>query len=218
MSQIAESLARQFDKLPPHSIEAEMCLIASMMLDKEMVGTAVGIVDREMFYQADHQIIYDILIKLYEQNRPIDAVILREELVKRQLLDEVGGSAYLAAILNSVPSAAHGMHYAGIVREKALLRQLIAASNDILRDAYAPHEQAEIVLDKAEKRIFEIAQRKIGNAMVPMEDVLHEVFEMIENRGQRGLETGFFELDDMMNGLQGGEMIIVAARPSMGKA
>jgi replicative DNA helicase len=206
-----------FDRLPPHSIEAEMCLLASMMLDKEMVGQVVQIVDRDAFYQADHQIIYDVLVKLYEQNRPIDALILREELIKRGLFEEVGGREYLAAILGSVPSAAHGAHYAGIVREKGMLRQLISASNEILRDAYAPHEQADLVLDKAEKRIFEIAEKKVGGAMTPMEDVLHEVFEMIENRGQRGLETGFFELDDMLNGLQNGEMIIVAARPSMGK-
>src|SRR2546430_15618473 len=218
MSQLVDSsLAGQFDRLPPSAIEAEMCLTASMMLDKEMIGQELQIVDREAFYQADHQILYDILVKLYEQNRPVDAVILREELMKRQLLDEVGGTAYLGQILSSVPSAAHGAHYAGIVREKALLRQLIAASNDILRDAYAPHEQADLVLDKAEKRIFDIAQQKVTGQMVPMEEVLHEVFEMIENRGQRGLETGFFELDDMLNGLQNGEMVVVAARPSMGK-
>ncbi len=217
MDQLMDPIARQFDKLPPAAVEAEMCLLASMMLDKEMVGQIVQIVDRDAFFQADHQIIYDVLVKLYEQNRPIDAVILREELLKRQLLEEVGGTSYLAAILSSVPSAAHGAHYAGIIREKALLRQLIAASNEILRDAYAPHEQAELVLDKAEKRIFEIAQKKIGKAMVPLEDVLHEVFEMIENRGQRGIETGFYELDDMLNGLQNGEMLIIAARPSMGK-
>ena len=218
MSQLIDStLAAQFDKLPPHSLEAEMCLLASMMLDKEMVGSIVQIVDRESFYQADHQIIYDIVLRLYEQNRPIDALIVREELIKRQLYEEVGGREYLAAILNAVPSAAHGAHYATIVREKSLLRQLIGASNEILRDAYAPHEQADIVLDKAEKKIFDIAQKKVGNAMVPMETVLHEVFENIENRGQRGVETGFYELDDMLNGLQKGEMIIVAARPSMGK-
>jgi replicative DNA helicase len=218
MSQLIDSsVARQFDRLPPHSIEAEMCLLGSMMLEKDIVGQAVALVDREAFYQADHQIIFDVLVKLYEMNRPIDAVILFEELLKRQLLEEVGGKGYIGQILNSVPSAAHGMHYAGIVREKAMLRQLIGASNDILRDAYAPHEQAELVLDKAEKRIFEIAEKKVGGAMEPMEKVLHEVFEMIENRGQRGLETGFHEMDDMLNGLQKGEMIIVAARPSMGK-
>ncbi len=217
MTQLIDSSVAQFDKLPPHSIEAEMCLLASMMLDKEMVGRAVELIDRESFYLADHQIIYDTMVRLYEQNRPIDALILREELIKRQLYEEVGGREYLKAILNTVPSAAHGPHYASIVREKALLRQLIGASNEILRDAYAPHEQADLVLDKAEKKIFEIAQKKVGNSVVPMEDVLHEVFEQIENRGQRGVETGFIELDDMLNGLQNGEMIIVAARPSMGK-
>jgi replicative DNA helicase len=194
-----------------------MCLLASMMLDKDIAGEIVPLIERDAFFQVDHQIIYDVLLRLYEQNRPIDAVIVREELIKLQVLEEVGGVQYLAAILNSVPSAAHGKHYAGIVREKFLLRQLIAASDDILRSAYAPHEGADLVLDKAEKKIFEIAQRKVGNAMVPMEDVLHEVFEMIENRGHSGLMTGFFELDDMMNGLQNGELIIVAARPSMGK-
>src|SRR5256885_12573584 len=185
MSQLIDpSIARQFDRLPPQAIEAEMCLIASMMLDKEVVGQVVQIVDREAFYQADHQIIFDIVVKLYEQNRPIDGVIVREELAKRQLLEEVGGLPYLAQILNTVPSSAHGAHYAGIVREKSLLRQLIAASNNILRDAYAPHEQADLVVDKAEKQIFEIAQKKVGGAMVPLESVLHEVFEMIENRVQ----------------------------------
>src|SRR3954453_1086168 len=179
MSQLIESISSQFDKLPPHSTESEMCLLAAMMVEKEMIGQVVQIVDREMFYQADHQIIFDVLVKLYEQNRPIDAVIVREELVKRQLLEEIGGSAYLGAILNSVPSAAHGAHYAGIVREKSLLRQLISASNDILRDAYAPHERAELVLDKAEKRIFEIAQQKVSGHMVAMEHVLQEVFDMI---------------------------------------
>ncbi|HEX5243061.1 MAG TPA: replicative DNA helicase [Tepidisphaeraceae bacterium] len=218
MSQLIDpALARQFDKLPPHDIEAEMCMLASMLLDKEMIGNVVQIVDREALYQADHQIIFDIVVKLYEQNRAIDAVILRDELKKRNLYEEVGGTEYLAAILGKVPSSAHGVHYAGIVREKALLRQLIAASNDILRDAYAPHEKADLVLDKAEKKIFEIAQQKVSGAMVPMEKVLHEVFEMIDSGGKRGIETGFFELDDMLNGLQNGEMIIVAARPSMGK-
>ncbi|HZZ44137.1 MAG TPA: replicative DNA helicase [Tepidisphaeraceae bacterium] len=217
MSLIDPSLAKQFDRLPPHSIEAEQCLLASMMLDKEIVGQSVQIVDRDAFYQADHQILFDIIVKLYEANRPTDTVIVREELLKRQLLDEIGGTAYLGQILSSVPSAAHGVHYANIVREKAMLRQLIAASNDILRNAYAPHETADLVLDKAEKSIFEIAEKKISGSMTPLETVLHEVFESIENRGQRGLETGFLELDEMTNGLQRGEMIIVAARPSMGK-
>jgi replicative DNA helicase len=218
MSELIDSSTdQQFDRLPPHSIKAEMSLLASMMLDKEMIGQVVQIVDRESFYQADHQIIFDVLKKMYEQNKPIDPLILREELIKRQLFEEVGGASYLAQLLNTVPSAAHGEFYANIVREKALLRQLIAASNEVLRDAYAPHEKAEIVLDKAEKRIFEIAQKKNTNAIVSMEAVLHEVYEMIEERGRRGLESDFTEIDEMLNGMQNGELLIVAARPSMGK-
>ena len=218
MSQLVDpQLSGQFDRLPPHSIEAEQCLIASMMLDKEAIGLVVQLLDRDAYFQTDHQIIHDILVKLYEQNRPIDAVIVREELLKRQLLEEIGGAAYLAQLLNTVPSAAHATHYAGIVREKFLLRQLISASNEALRDAYAPHEKADLIVDRAEHRIFEIAEKRIGSAMVPLESVLHEVYEMIEDKGRRGIETDFHEVDDMLNGLQNGEMIIVAARPSMGK-
>lgn len=218
MEQLIDSnISQQFTRLPPAAVEAEMCMLASMMLDRDVVGQIVQILGRDELYQADHQVLFDIIVKLYEQNHPIDAVIVTEELKKRQLLEEVGGVGYIGQILNSVPSSAHGAHYAGIVREKAILRRLIHVSNETLRDAYAPHEQADLILDKAEKRIFEIAQRKIGGDMVPLESVLHEVFEMIENRGQRGLETLFTDLDDMLNGLQKGEMIIVAARPSMGK-
>jgi replicative DNA helicase len=218
MSQLIDpSVARQFDRLPPHSIEAEMCVLASMMLDREIIGQSIQLIDRESFYQADHQIIFDVLLKLYEQNRPIDSVILFEELVKRQLLEEVGGTQYIAQILNSVPSAAHGLHYAGIVHEKAMLRQLIAASNDILRDSYAPYEHADVVLDKAERRIFQIADKKTTGSISSLGEVAHEVYEMLEEKGRRGLESGFYELDDMLNGMQNGEMLIVAARPSMGK-
>ncbi len=109
------------------------------------------------------------------------------------------------------------MHYAGILREKALLRQLISASNDILRDAYAPHENADLLLDKAEKRIFDIAQKKVRNEATSLGEVAAEVYDMLEDKGRRGIMTHYHELDDMLNGLQNGEMIIIAARPSMGK-
>lgn len=188
-----------------------------MILDKEAIGQCIQIVERDAFYQTDHQIIFDILLKLYEQNRPVDSIILREELVKRGLYEEIGGTAYLGQLLNTVPSAAHAEHYAGIVREKFLLRQLISASNDCLREAYAPHEKADIIVDRAEHRIFDIAEKRIGSAIQPLESVLHEVYEMIEEKGRRGIETDFHEIDDMLNGLQNGELIIVAARPSMGK-
>lgn len=207
----------QFDKLPPHSIVAEQCLVASMMLDKDLVGQVLPKVSPEAFYLADHAIIYGIIRNLYDANRPIDAIILREELSKRGQLDEIGGTAYLAEILNTVPSAANGMHYADIVRDKYLLRSLIGASNDAVREAYSPHDKVDEIIDRAEKRIFEIANKKISNHATPLGEVAMEVYEMLENSGRKGIETGFYELDDMLNGLQPGEMIIVAARPSMGK-
>ena len=194
-----------------------MCLLASMMLDKEMVGQIVQIVDREAFYQADHQIIFDVLVKLYEQNRPIDAVIVREELTKRQLLEEIGGVAYLAQILNSVPSAAHGAHYAA---SSARRRCCGSSSPPATTSSATPTPRTSRPTScstRPRRRSSRSPRRKSAARWSPMEDVLHEVFEMIENRGQRGIETGFFELDDMLNGLQNGEMIIVAARPSMGK-
>ncbi|MGA3065876.1 MAG: replicative DNA helicase [Tepidisphaeraceae bacterium] len=218
MTQLIESvLGNQFDRLPPHSIEAEMCLLASMMLDREMIGQVVQEIDRDAFYQADHQTIFDVIVKLYEQNRPVDAVILHEELAKLQILEEVGGVGYLAQILGTVPSAAHGAHYAEVVREKALLRQLIAASNDCLRDAYAPHENADLVLEKAEKRIFAIAEKKTTGTTSSLGEVAHQVYDSLEEKSRRGIDSGFYEMDDMLNGLQNGEMIIVAGRPSMGK-
>src|SRR4051812_33946282 len=159
MSQLMDSsIARQFERLPPHSVEAEMCLLASMMLDvsKDTVGQIAQIVDEESFFQADHSILFKVLKKLYEANRPIDAMIVREELIKGQILEEIGGIEYVTETLSSAPSAPNGAHYAGIVREKALLRQLIPASNEIQREAYAPHETADIVLENAEKKIFAI--------------------------------------------------------------
>lgn len=219
MSDLIDSqLAGQFDRLPPQSIDAEKCLLASMMIDKEAIGNVAVMIDRDAFYQTDHQIIFDILLKLNADNRPADAVLVRDELNKKQLLEEVGGANYIAQLLNTVPSAAHAMHYAGIVREKFLLRQLIASSNETLRDAYAPHEKADIVVDRAERRIYEIAEKRIGSTpAVKLESILHEVYESLEDRGQRGLETDFLEFDDLLNGLQNGEMIIVAGRPSIGK-
>ena len=200
-----ESNLSPFDRLPPHSIDAEMCLLASMTLDKDLIGEAVQRVQRESFYLADHQIVFDALVELWQNNRPIDAVILRDELGKRQLLEEIGGAAYIAELLGSVPSSAHGMHYAGIVREKALLRQLIDASNKCLQDAYAPHESVEQVMDRAEKRIFEIAQQKVTGEITSLGSVAESVYEMLEDRGRR-------RADDRLRG-HGRD----AARPPAGR-
>ena len=220
---IDPSIAKQFDRLPPHSIEAEMCLLASMMLDKEAVESVTRAVDREMFYQADHQIIFDVLLKLHGQSRAVDAVIVREELLKRQLLEEVGGAAYLAAILDSVPSAAHAMSYARVVREKALLRQLISASNDVLRAAYAPHEEAASILTDAEKSILRIAEAHrsgIGAAdsIQTLESIVYRVLESKENRKVERIPTGLAAIDRRIGGVPVGGLTLIAGRAGMGKS
>ena len=204
-------------KLPPHSIESEMCLLASMTLDRDAIGEVVQKVDRDAFYLADHQIIFESLIKLWQDNKPVDAVLLREDLARRQLLEEVGGAVYIAEILGSVPSAAHCLHYAAVVREKSMLRKLIDASNKTLQDAYSPHESVEQVMDRAEKRVFDLQQQKVSGEVAGIGEIAESVYEMIEDKARAGLMTDFVDLDDMLHGLQDGEMVIIAARPSMGK-
>jgi replicative DNA helicase len=212
-------LAAQFDRIAPCDIPAEQSLIASMMIDRECIGDVVQIITtREMLYQADHQILFSILVKLYEDAAPIDAIIVRDELVKRQMLEEIGGAAYLGQLLGMVPSAAHARHYAGIVREKYLLRSLISVSNETLRDAYAPHEKADALVDRAEQRVLAISENKVAGGLVPTEEFAEETLtRLLDKDRPRGLETGFVEIDGMLNGLQNGDMIVVAARPSQGK-
>ena len=207
----------EFGKLPPHSVEAEMCLLASMMLDKEVVGDVAPLITADGFYLPEHALVFEIVIELYNIGRAIDTVIVRDELVKRDKLEEVGGASFLADILGSVPSAAHAKHYAEIVRDKAILRQLITASNSVLQEAYGTHDSARTVLETAEKKFFEIAEQKVSGDLTKLGAVAMDVYDMIYERGHHGLDTDFNDLDEMLNGLQKGEMIIVAARPSMGK-
>jgi replicative DNA helicase len=207
----------EFDRIPPHSIEAEMCLLASMMLDKQLAEQVLPLLDGDSFYLHDHKLIYDSLRELVVASKPVDAVILRDELKKAGVLEQVGGTGYIAQLLGTVPSAAHGMEYAERVREKALLRQLIRVSDTMTRRAYDASEQADQLLDAAAAEMFKLAERRITNPMQHLGDVAATVYEMLEDHGKRGVETGFYDLDDMLNGMQAGEMLIVAARPAMGK-
>jgi replicative DNA helicase len=206
-----------FDRLPPHSIEAEMCALASMMLDKQLAEQVISILDGESFYLTDHKIIFDAIRGLIVESKPVDAIILRDELKKQNQLDAIGGSAYIAQILSAVPSAAHGMEYAQRVREKSLLRLMIGLADNVTRRCYSGAESADTLLDSAAGEMFKLAERRITNPMMHLGDVAAQVYEMLEDKGKKGVETGFWDLDDMLNGLQPGEMVVVAARPSMGK-
>jgi replicative DNA helicase len=206
----------------PESLAAEAAVLGSMLIDPECIGDVVEQLTIDAFYRIENRYIFDALISLYEKNKGvgIDAVLLREELLKRRQLEEIGGVEYIAKILDSVPSSANVGYYTGILKSKMLLRELIGAAGEILDSAYNQSGEVAEVLDQAEQRMFSITDKNISGSAVALKDLVARSFELIENRQGihvTGLPTGFFELDELTCGLQNGEMIIVAGRPSMGK-
>ena len=208
----------------PESLAAEAAVLGSMIIDPQCIPDVIEQADIETssFYRIENQIIFDALIALYEKNRgdALDAVLLRDELEKRKQLENIGGVEYLARVVESVPSSANVMYYAGIVSDKMMLRQIIVAATEILDDAYDKSGETKKVLDEAERKIFAIADKKITGAAVELKDLVTKAYELIEKRtGSHvtGLATGYYELDSLTCGLQNGEMIIIAGRPSMGK-
>ncbi len=205
----------------PESLAAEAAVLGSMLIDPECIGDVVEHLTTDAFYRVEHRYIFDALISLYEKNKGIgiDAVLLREELIKRNQLEEVGVE-YIAKILDSIPSSANVGYYTGIVKEKLLLRELINAAGEILENAYNQNGEMSEVLDQAEQRMFSITDKNISGSASALKDLVARSFELIENRQGihvTGLPTGYYELDEWTCGLQNGEMIIIAGRPSMGK-
>jgi replicative DNA helicase len=213
-------LTKLFDKLPPHALEAEAAVLGSMILDWQCCGEVVTQLKPSDFYKQAHAGIYETLVELYDKEQNIDMVLLNQKLRDKQLLEGVGGLDYLVELAEGVPSSASVGYYANIVREKSVLRRLIESAGRILYECYNSAEGVGELLDKAERDIFEIAEQKIDTDASTLKALLQETFDRLEADDGRlvtGVETGFFELDEMLNGLQNGEMIIVAARPSMGK-
>lgn len=174
------AIARQFEKLPPHSIDAEMCLLASMMLDKNVIRPCLEVVTRDAFFSSDHQVIFDTIVRLDIAAKEIDAVIVRDELRKRNLYEEVGGDAYIGQILGRVPSAAHGPHYAGIIADKHKLRRLLEISNDIIRSVYAPHEDADSVITSAAAKFADATASRTPVRPVVARDMIADYPELCE--------------------------------------
>jgi replicative DNA helicase len=220
MTLIDRTTAGQFDKLPPHSIASEMCLLASMMLDKEIVDEVRAIVDRDAFFQADHQIIFDAILRMHDAGRPVDSVLLREELIRQQLLDDIGGVQYIAQILNSVPSAAHGVHYAREVAECHKLRELIRASNDTLRRAYGPHklEDADAMAADLERAAAAIQHHGTADTVRRLDAIVDEVLAQKRERAETRQCVGLTRLDDLSGGLPIGGHTLVAGGAGMGKS
>ena len=206
----------------PESLAAEAAVLGSMLIDPGCISQVVELVKAEAFYRIEHQMMFEAIIELFEKNRGegLDAVLLRDELEKRRQLEEVGGTEYIAKILESVPSSANVIYYANIVKDKQMLREIIVAAGEILDEAYDQAGETSQKLDEAERRIFAITDKNISGAPSALKDLVLSAYELIEKRKGghvTGLATGYYELDELTCGLQNGEMIIVAGRPSMGK-
>jgi replicative DNA helicase len=206
----------------PHNLEAERSVLGAILLHNDAFNLAAEVIDSGDFFRDAHRRIFDRMVKLSERNNAIDLVTLKDELGRAGELDEVGGPAYIAALVDGVPRSMNVEHYARIIKEKATLRNLIFSANKILSTAYEGAEEADLILDQAEHAIFAIADDKIREGFVSLRELAHSSLDTIEKLHARkelvtGVPTGFTDLDEMTSGLQPSDLIIVAARPSMGK-
>jgi replicative DNA helicase len=210
------------DRLPPQNIEAEQAVLGAIFLEPSSLTLASEILIPEDFYRASHQKIFNVMLKLNDLGKAVDLITVTEELAASKLLEDTGGVTYLSDIAASVPTAANIEYYARIVEEKSLLRRLIRTATGIASDGYSREDEVEALLSEAEKSIMEVAQRKNAGAFHNIKDVLVRTYDNIETMHNRvgditGLETGFVDLDRMTAGFQRNDLIIVGARPSVGK-
>ncbi len=216
------SLADLFNALPPSAVEAEMSLIGSVILDPNVCGDVVQVIRHaDDFFRPPHAELWSAILHLYDTHQSVDVVQLQQLLEDRGSLERVGGLDYIVELADSVPSAANAVHYARIVRDKSMVRQLIAAAGDMLREAYGGAESSAALLDEAEQRIFKIAQESESRQASALSELIREAMERLEQSdGQplTGVGSGYAELDVLTGGFQPGELIILAARPSMGKS
>ncbi len=211
------------DRLPPQNIEAEQSVLGSLMIDKNAIIKIADLIKPEDFYKDSHGKIYEAMVYLYEHRQPIDLISLSNRLKETGHLEEVGGYSYLVSLANMVPTAANVVHYAKIVEKKAVLRRLIDNASQIINNAYNEAEEVDKVLDEAEQKIFSVSQKHIRQDFIPVKPILEEAFDRIDelhkNKGKlRGIPTGFIDLDNILAGLQKSNLIVVGARPSMGKS
>ena len=212
----------QMERVPPHSDEAEKSVLGSVILDKDALLEVLEILEPEDFYNEMHKEIYTAVIELYKRNEPVDLLTVSEELRRRNSLEMVGGRSYVALLSTIVPSSSNAAQYAKIIGEKAVLRRLIGAAADIMERAYQQKSSSEEVLDAAEQAIFEIAQSRQKRDFEPLRDILWENIQKIDELatlegGLTGVTTGFLDLDAKTSGLQRSDLVMLAARPSMGK-
>jgi replicative DNA helicase len=210
------------ERIPPQSIDAEQAVLGSLLVNPESLSRVVDIIHAEHFYRKSHQLIFAAIIDIYEKNEPIDIITVSAFLKDQGKLELVGGRQYLSDLALSIATTANVEYYSKLVTEKSLLRNLIKAGTDIVQTCYEDGVDADQAVDKAERLVFGIAQRRDNGSLVAIKEVVNESFARIEQRYEQrdalsGLSTGFYDLDDMTSGWQRSDLVIVAARPSMGK-
>jgi replicative DNA helicase len=206
----------------PHSLDAEKSVLGAVLVNNEAFNHAAEFIDSRDFFRDAHRRIFDKMVALSERGHAIDFITLKEELARAGELDDVGGPAYIASLADGVPRSANVEYYARIVKEKSTLRHLIYSANKILTEAYEAEQEPDVLLDEAERAIFSIAENRIRAGFVPLRELVHDSFATIEKLQQTkgaitGVPSGFIDLDEMTTGFQPGDLVIVAARPSMGK-
>src|SRR6187431_306915 len=219
---MADTAVATAERTLPHNLEAERSVLGAILVHNDAFNTAVQVIDSQDFYRDAHRRVFEKMIALNERNQAIDFVTLKEELSRSGELDEVGGPTYIASLADGVPRATNVEYYARIVKEKATLRNLIYAANKILTNAYEADQESDLILDEAESAIFAVADDRLKAGFVAMRDLVKDSFPKIEKLFEQkrlitGVPTGFVDVDEMTRGLQAGDLVIVAARPSMGK-
>ncbi|GBE02509.1 replicative DNA helicase [bacterium BMS3Bbin06] len=216
------TLDQTLDKLPPQNLEAEQSILGAILLDNEALLKALDVTTIEDFYRNSHRKIFTAMLELFDRNEAIDLITLTDHLKMRNQLDEIGGVSYLTTLVNTVPTSANIRHHCRIVREKALMRGLVTSVTQIATMVYEENLPADDLVDAAEKKIFEISDRRVKSAFAKLKDLIKDSFEMIEQLYDRkesitGVPSGFRDLDDLTTGFQNGDLIIIGGRPSMGK-
>ncbi len=219
---MVQSIKKTATRIPPNNIDSERALLGSIMLRPEAIHEIMDIIKADAFYAEKHRIIFTAMGELFAKNEPIDLLTLSARLTEKNQLEQTGGTNYLTELVNLVPSSANAEHYAEIVLKKYIMRQLIEASEHISMLGYEEAEDISTLLDMAEKKIYEVTQGKTSNKFVQIKDVLAEAWERLDKLHKskdelRGVPTGFRDLDAKLSGLQKSDLIILAARPSMGK-
>jgi replicative DNA helicase len=210
------------DRIPPNNLEAEMAVLGSVLVDREMLAAVGEIVRPADFYAHVHETIFAVLVDLYERGEPVDKITVAEDLRRRNLLDRVGGISYISALMDTVQSAGSARYYATIVREKSVLRSLIHAGSEITSLGYEGEEDVATALDRSEQMVYSIGERRGITEFMPVSRLMKDAFDHIDRlfhmRGDRtGLTSGFHDIDQMTTGFQPGNFVIIAARPGMGK-